>query len=211
MIPSMHIAWDPTAAALVARNLRAGTLCATLDVAAGECITLMGPSGSGKSRLLRALADLDPSDGEVRCAGIDRFSITGPRWRQAVAYLAAEPGWWADRAGEHFTAPDDVSDLVARLGIGAGWAQWPVARLSTGERQRLALVRALAKAPRVLLLDEPTSALDARTTQVVEDLLEERRRGGIAVVWATHSHDQAQRVAARGFRIDGGRLLEECW
>jgi phosphate-transporting ATPase len=211
MIPSMHIAWDPTAAALDARNLRAGNLSATLKVGAGGCITLMGPSGSGKSRLLRALADLDPCDGEVRCAGVDRLSITGPQWRQAVTYLAAEPGWWADLAGKHFKAPEEFSDVLTRLGIGAGWAEWPVARLSTGERQRLALVRALAGAPRVLLLDEPTSALDARTTQVVEDLLDERRRGGLAIVWATHSRDQARRVAACGFRIDGGQLLEECW
>lgn len=207
----MAAPWDSKAPALDVRNLAAGNLCATFTVAAGECITLMGPSGSGKSRFLRALADLDQAEGQVLCAGADRLSMPGPEWRKAVAYLPAEPAWWADRVHEHFERREELVDVISHLGLPASLADAAVAQLSTGERQRLALLRALAGSPRVILLDEPTSALDAGMTQIVEALIAEKRRSGMAVIWATHSADQARRVASRGISIDGARLREEGW
>ena len=96
--------------------------------------------------------------------------------------------------------------LVTRLGLPDDCGPWPIQRLSTGERQRLGLVRALMLHSRVLLLDEPTSALDAASAAAVESLIAERASSGTSVVWSTHDNAQARRVASRIFamRPDGG-------
>ena len=132
--------------------------------------------------------------------------MPAPAWRRQVTYLAAEPGWWSDTVQEHFTAWDDGMPLVTRLGLPDDCGPWPIQRLSTGERQRLGLVRALMLHSRVLLLDEPTSALDAASAAAVESLIAERASSGTSVVWSTHDNAQARRVGSRIFamRPDGG-------
>ena len=85
------------------RDLRTDLLKSTsFSLWAGECIAVRGPSGAGKTLLLRAIADLDPNEGLVRLDGRDRSIIAGPEWRRLVGYVPAEPGWWADTVGEHF-------------------------------------------------------------------------------------------------------------
>ncbi|KAF1020731.1 MAG: putative iron export ATP-binding protein FetA [Paracidovorax wautersii] len=128
-----------------------------LDLAAGGCAIVTGPSGAGKSVLLRLLADLDPGEGEVWLEGTPRLHWSGPQWRRQVVYQSAEPAWWDSQVAAHFDTPPDAG-LLDALGLPARLMAQPVERLSTGERQRLALVRSLARAPRVLLLDEPTAA-----------------------------------------------------
>jgi ABC-type multidrug transport system ATPase subunit len=73
----------------------------SFSLAAGECIAVKGPSGAGKTLLLRAIADLDPNQGRVNLEGRDRSTIPGPEWRRLVGYVPAEPGWWAETVGEH--------------------------------------------------------------------------------------------------------------
>ena len=85
-------------------------------------------------------------------------------------------------------------------------ASWPVARLSTGERQRLALLRAIARAPRVLLLDEPTSGLDTDSVARVESLLLDQLAHGVGILMVTHDPAQANRVGTRHMRLADGRL-----
>ncbi|OIQ90901.1 putative iron export ATP-binding protein FetA [mine drainage metagenome] len=180
----------------------------SFSLAAGDCLAVRGPSGAGKSLLLRALADLDPSEGEVLWKGRARSAMPAPEWRRLVGYLPAEPGWWGDGVGEHF----DVwpTELIARLGLPDDAASWPVSRPSTGERLRLALARALAVGPEVLMLDEPTSALDQASVAVVEALVAEKRAQGLAVLWVTHDPAQAARVARRHLVVSptGAELLE---
>jgi putative ABC transport system ATP-binding protein len=175
----------------------------------GESIALQGASGVGKSLLLRAIADLDPNEGRVALDGTLREAIPAPLWRKQVTYVAAEPGWWADTVQEHFGAWDQAIPMVERLGLLSSCGAWNVSRLSTGEKQRLGLVRALMLPSRVFLLDEPTSALDAASTAIVEAIVAERVSTGTSVIWSTHDSAQARRVASRLFVMAGGGRIEE--
>ncbi len=189
------------------RNLQVtGLAPVDLDLDAGDCIALSGPSGSGKTLILRSLADLDPNEGEVALDGEARDSIPAPMWRRRVAYLAAEPGWWADVIGAHFPDLTVARELAAALGLSEKFFDAPVAQVSTGERQRLALVRLLLLAPRIMLLDEPTAALDEAAAARVEAVLAERLAAGVAIVLVTHDDAQAARLAGRRLRIADGRL-----
>ena len=183
---------------------RIGLQPASFTVSPGECVAVRGPSGAGKTLLLRAVADLDPNEGRVELDGADRGSIPAPQWRRKVVYMPAEPGWWADTVGEHFLDWPGASPLLAQVGVPDDARDWPVTRCSTGERLRLALVRALALNPRVLLLDEPTAALDAASVSAVEAIVRDRLGTGMSALWVTHDDAQAGRVARRILTVDGG-------
>jgi phosphate-transporting ATPase len=180
-----------------------------LDVPSGAPVVLRGRSGSGKSLLLRAIADLDPAEGTVSLDGRDRESMPAPDWRRQVGYLPAEPGWWADRVAAHFADWDACRHLAERLGIDPAAGDWSVSRLSTGERQRLGLMRLLENKPLCLLLDEPTSALDEAATAEVEALVAEHCAAGGCCLFVTHDKAQFSRVGSRGYRLEDGRLVEE--
>ncbi|SCB56047.1 phosphate-transporting ATPase [Bradyrhizobium shewense] len=194
---------------LTVRGLRRLHLSVSFDLQDGECVALQGPSGVGKTLLLRSIADLDPNEGTVKLDGTLREAMPAPAWRTRVTYLAAEPGWWSDTVQEHFTAWDDALPLVARLGLPDGCGPWSIQRLSTGERLRLGLVRALMLRSRVLLLDEPTSALDPAAAAAVEGVIAERVSDGTSVLWTTHDGAQARRVGARIFVMRPDGRIEE--
>ncbi len=177
-----------------------------LAVAPGCCCAVTGRSGAGKSVLLRMVADLDPCQGRVTLDGADRDTLSAPAWRRRVTYLAAESGWWADTVGAHMPAPGPgfAADRDA-LGLPADVLDWPVARLSSGERQRLAFLRGFAAAPRVLLLDEPTAALDPAATAAVEAILRRHLAGGTAALLVSHSAEQVARLADAVYPVAEGR------
>ncbi|WP_139826244.1 ABC transporter ATP-binding protein [Derxia lacustris] len=177
-----------------------------LVVHAGECVALAGPSGAGKSLLLRMIADLDPHTGDMALDGRACSAMPATEWRARVRYVAAESGWWRDSVAEHFAPDADFATLLPALALPPEAAQWPVARLSTGERQRLALLRALGPGVRVLLLDEPTSALDADNVARVEALLRAQCAAGVALLLVSHDDAQAARLASRRLRLCDGRL-----
>ncbi len=180
----------------------------TLEIETGTCVVVMGASGSGKSMLLRAIADLDVSEGTVTLDGVERASVDAPVWRARVGYLAAEPGWWGETVAEHFLVWDAVRETVRRLGFEEDCGGWPVQRLSTGERQRLGFVRLLERERRALLLDEPTSGLDEDTEATVEDMVRERLEAGCCVLMVTHDEAQMKRLATKGYRLENGALRE---
>lgn len=171
----------------------------------GDCLVVRGPSGSGKSLLLRALADLDEAAGIVRLDGQERSQMSAICWRRKMCYLAAESGWWRERVAEHFNHLETAKKCAARLGLDASLFAAPVARLSSGERQRLALVRALEGHPGVLLLDEPTSALDEHSTALVEREIHRLQREGVVMIIVTHIDAQAERLATHVLTIKDGR------
>jgi putative ABC transport system ATP-binding protein len=170
-----------------------------MALAEGECLAITGPSGAGKSLFLRMIADLDPSQGEVFLDGMERRSMPAPAWRRRVVYNAAEPGWWHETIAEHFHGDTlrFARDIAPRLALATGLFDAPVVQLSTGERQRMALIRTLSLTSPVLLLDEPTGALDQESTERVEVLLRERLAAGTTIVMVTHSDQQAQRLGHR--------------
>ncbi|AWK85644.1 ABC transporter ATP-binding protein [Azospirillum thermophilum] len=194
---------------LTVRNLSSRVLKpASFAVASGTCVAVQGPSGAGKSVLLRAIADLDPAAGEVALDGRPRESMPAPRWRRSVTYVAAESGWWSETVAGHFPDPTAAVPIFSELGLPAAALDWPVLRLSTGERQRIALVRALLLHPRVLLLDEPTSALDPEATALVEARLRREQGRGCAILIVTHAAAQADRLAARRLLVEDGAVRE---
>ena len=181
----------------------------SFSVDAGECLGLSGASGSGKSLLLRAIADIDPHRGRVSLDGVASTDVEGPEWRHRVGMLPAESRWWFDTVRPHF--PDKTDrELFAKLGFAdAEVLDWPVRRLSVGERQRLALARLLAHSPRALLLDEPTANLDAESVRLAEDLIGDYRTTHLApVLWVAHDAGQLARVARRRLRMLDKELRE---
>jgi ABC-type iron transport system FetAB ATPase subunit len=193
-----------------------------LQIAAGELVFVSGPSGSGKSLLLRAIADLDPHPGEVWLGAEARSSMPAPRWRRRVGLLPAESSWWADGVGGHFPvshpmtlSPDGANRrteglprLLASLGFDEDVLGWSVSRLSTGERQRLALARLLAQHPEALLLDEATANLDPANRDKVERVVDGyRNRFEAAVLWVSHDPEQRERLTGRQFGIRDRHLI----
>jgi putative ABC transport system ATP-binding protein len=179
-----------------------------LNLGTGACAAITGPSGSGKSLFLRMIADLDPNEGKVWLNGRERASMPAPQWRKQATYLSAESGWWADRMIEHFDVNrrSEVAALAARLGLRADLLDAPIAQLSTGEKQRFSLVRALLPSPPVLLLDEPTGPLDEDSVVAVEALLQERMATGTSVLLVTHDPNQAERLGDQRYRMVAGHL-----
>jgi putative ABC transport system ATP-binding protein len=197
------------AAALLVKNLRsafAGPF--ELNLGTGACAAITGPSGSGKSLFLRMIADLDLNEGKVWLNERERGSMPAPQWRRQATYVSAESGWWADRVIEHFDVNrrSEVVALATRLGLRPDLLDAPVAQLSTGEKQRFSLVRALLPSPPVLLLDEPTGPLDEESVAKVEALLQERKAAGTSILLVTHDPNQAERLGDQRYRMVAGHL-----
>jgi len=177
----------------------------SFKVAAGECVGLSGDSGCGKTRLLRAIADMDVCDGEVCIDERCQLEVDAHEWRKTVGLLPAESQWWFDTVEPHFS---DVDVNFSSLGFEIEVKQWQLARCSSGEKQRLAILRLLANRPRALLLDEPTANLDAENTKKVENLIADYLANNNAMaIWVSHNHAQLRRVSTnKHFDLLDGRL-----
>ena len=120
--------------------------------------------------------------------------MSGHAWRAQVMMVPAESQWWFETVGEHFAATPSAG--LAALGFEDDTTDWQISRLSSGEKQRLAL-----------LLDEPTANLDDATTQRVERWLGQlAAERGWPLVWVAHDAEQIRRVADRHYRIAGSGL-----
>jgi molybdate transport system ATP-binding protein len=209
-------------------RVEAGTRLGALDldlrveVAAGECLAVAGPSGAGKTSLLRVAAGLlRPEHGLVESSGetwLDtRRGVDLPPERRRCGYLFQEYALFPHlNALQNVAYPLRGSDrrgraaaLLDRFGM-SELADARPRTLSGGERQRVALARALAREPDVLLLDEPLSALDARTRAgAVRELGALLRDAEVPAVLVTHDFGEAAALGDRVAIVDAGRLLQE--
>lgn len=185
----------------------------SLELAAGECCGINGASGVGKSQFLRAVADVLPHDGECALEHTPCLSMSPQDWRKSVALVPAESFWWYDTVGPHFgvesTDNPYFCHLIECLGFSLDVLQWQISRLSTGERQRLSLVRTLITKPKVLLLDEPTSGLDNSMAAEVEDIVSTRcANKESSCLWVSHDLEQLARVSDRCFELSREALVE---
>ncbi len=181
----------------------------------GEVMAVVGPSGAGKSTLLRLLNRLDePTEGVVLLDGQDTRTMDPRLLRKRIGMVMQRPylfpGTVADNIAfgpaqhRHSISPEEIASLLEQVGL-AGYETQNALTLSGGEAQRVAITRALANQPEVLLLDEPTSALDELSKADVELLLEElihNRR--LTCIWVTHDTAQARRMADRVLALEGG-------
>ncbi len=181
----------------------------SFHIAGGECVGLRGASGTGKSLLLRAIADLDQRTGTMRLGEVQADEVAAFLWRRMVALLPAESCWWLESVGEHFADFAAVQDdVLVGLGFDRSVGNWHVSRLSTGEKQRLAIIRLLANQPHCLLLDEPTASLDQCSVSRVEELLTRySQNNNVPMLWVSHDPVQLGRVCHRRFLMENKGLL----
>ncbi len=183
----------------------------------GRVSVLMGYNGAGKSLLLRVLTNLiAPTSGVLTWAGAPPEKAQAPRigvvFQQPVMFrrsvrgnllLALSAAGVARRQRAHH-----VDELLTIAGLSA-YANNPAQVLSAGERQRLAIARALATNPDILLLDEPTAALDPAATLAIERLISQASARAIRLLLITHDVAQARRLADDVVFLHGGRILEQ--
>jgi putative ABC transport system ATP-binding protein len=191
---------------------------ATFEVGKGEILAIVGPSGSGKSSLLRLLNRLDePTQGNVYLDEVDYRQIAPRELRRRMGMVMQRPYLFAGtvldnlrfgprQRGEDLS-PSEAEPLLAGVGL-SGFASRDVANLSGGEAQRVSFARALANSPEVLLLDEPTSALDEEAKREVETVIERiGEEQGVACVLVTHDAAQAARLAQSALVVESGRIV----
>lgn len=184
-----------------------------LTLRAGERLGITGPSGSGKTLLLRTLAGLEPlQSGELVFDGhaLSRWSM--PAYRARVVYVPQRTAWregtveaalrapFAFHARRGHGFPDgQVRELLRGTGRDETFLHQRTERLSGGEAQIVAVVRALLVAPSVLLLDEPTASLDSATVRAIEDLIMHwvSASPDRAYIWTSHDRPQLERIADR--------------
>jgi iron(III) transport system ATP-binding protein len=177
----------------------------SLEVPEGETLALLGPSGAGKTSLLRVIAGLDrPDGGEVRIGGRD-VTRRPPRER-GVGLVFQDLALWPYMTVEEHLEGGDIGSLVSRFALGGLGRRRPH-ELSGGEKQRLALARAVAHDPRVVLLDEPFSGLDPLLRRsLAEAFAELQRDRGFTAVWVSHHLDGAVSRASRAALLKDGRV-----
>jgi len=200
----------------------------SLDVPAGASVAILGPSGSGKTTLLRLIAGLEvPDAGEIAIGGrtVSRAGrVEVPPHQRGIGFVFQSSALWphmtaaqnvafgmggrGDRSGRDGRA-GRVASLLADVGLAGMEDRYPD-QLSGGEARRVALARAIAADPALLLMDEPLTNLDAdRRAQLLGLIVETVARTGATLVYVTHEAEEAARVgggAGRVVVLEGGRV-----
>ncbi|HFI0601480.1 TPA: ATP-binding cassette domain-containing protein [Streptococcus suis] len=190
----------------------------TLSIDAGQRLTLVGPSGSGKSSILKLLAGLtSPSQGQVLYQSQDLAQMDMPIYRREVSYCFQQPVLFGQTVRDNLAFPFEIRQLdvdeestvqaLAKVDLPATFLDKKISELSGGEKQRVALVRNLLFEPQVLLLDEVTAGLDATSKALVHDLIADYHKAGHTIVEVTHD---AEEIAAAStiIQVEKGRIVQ---
>lgn len=190
-----------------------------LAVRPGEIYGLLGPNGAGKTTTLRILASLlAPTAGRARVAGID-VQADPLEVRRRIGFLSASTGLYPRLTARetlryfgqlHGLEPARlearISELIGSFGL-ADFADGRCEALSSGQRQKVSIARAVLHDPPVLILDEPTTGLDVMASGAMIEFIESRRAAGTCVLFSTHVLSEAERLCDRIGIVHGGRLL----
>ena len=191
----------------------------SLSIKEGEHLTITGPSGSGKSSLLKLLAALvSPSSGLIFYQGQDLGDLDPVAYRREVSYCFQQPVLFGQTVRDNVAFPFEIRQIpfdqervltaLARLNLGPEFLEKPIKDLSGGEKQRVALVRNLLFEPKVLLLDEVSSGLDEKTKILLRTFLNDLHQEGVTLIEVTHDQQEIE-AAERLVTIVGGRLAHE--
>jgi len=180
----------------------------SLTISPGAPTVLIGPNGSGKTTLLRVLMGLlTPTSGRVTWGGREN----APPERRAIVFQRPVMLRRSAEANVRYALgrddPARIAELLALVGL-SGLERRSARRLSGGEQQRLALARALARDPELLLLDEPAASLDPAATKAIEDTVRAVAARGVKVMMSTHDLGQAKRLAGDVVLLHRGRVIE---
>ena len=189
----------------------------SFEIAPGEAVALWGPNGAGKTTIIRSLLGLHAAQGELLVNGWD-IKREGKKVRSVVGYVPQELAFYADLSTRDTlrffaklkrAAAPRVEEVLAEVGL-SDHGDKPVATLSGGMKQRLALAIALLADPPLLMLDEPTSNLDATARDDFIKLLLRQRASGKTLLLTSHRLEEIEILATRVFVLEDGRIKIVC-
>ncbi|QXE84856.1 ATP-binding cassette domain-containing protein [Geomonas nitrogeniifigens] len=210
------------------RNAQGGSVLLLADVSlsakSGEISAIIGPSGGGKSTLIRLINRLaDPSEGRIEVGGTDIAAMDPLQLRRLVALVPQKPFMFEGTVLDNLQMPfryrheappaaqsAEIAEVLALARLDRELLERDARSLSLGQQQRVGVARALITKPQVLLLDEPTSALDRRTSDALAATLREICRGrSLAMIMVTHDLRLTEKVADYCFYLEAGRIIEQ--
>ncbi len=192
-----------------------------LSVMPGEVYGLLGPNGAGKTTAIKTILGLlEPTSGWVKVAGFDPI-LQSVEAKSRIGYVAENPIVYDSLSPRDFlqfvasirkTDQSSTNEIISQLANAFDMSLYfdsPIATISLGMKQKVALIAALIHRPRILLLDEPLNGLDAKSSRIVKDLVSFHAEKGGAVLFSTHIMEVAEQICSRIGIIDQGRVIAE--
>lgn len=189
----------------------------SFKVEAGDFISIVGPSGSGKSSLLKLCSHLNKqSSGKILYKSIDMLDYNPIEIRKNICYCFQTPYLFGKNVLENLIFPYKIRNKIADMNrvryllnlfnMSTDYLEKDITNLSGGEKQRISLIRSLIFKPEALLLDEVTSALDVDNTKIVENIINNLNKDGVTILWITHNPEQSRKYANKILTIENGSL-----
>ena len=190
-----------------------------LEVQAGDFLTLTGPSGGGKSTLLKIIASLiSPSDGEIIFQGQNQRDYEVTTYRQLVSYCFQQPSLFGQTVADNLQFPFvirneassqvQIEQALTKVNLPTSYLNKNITELSGGEKQRVALLRNTMFLPKILLLDEVTVGLDARSIEIVHQFIKQLwQEAGLTIIQITHNQAELSQ-AAKVLWLEEGSLSD---